>query len=157
MKRFVWRLQRVLEIKTKEEQTKKAELLKLTEKLTQARGELLRQKRILEDIIQRLMDIHPGKRLGKQEFFLRCSLTNDRLIEKLKGKLSKLESQQRKKIVEVLKIRQLKEGLEKLRAEAKARFIKSEEKLEQKESDEAATMRFARKIMRQGKTDKQIG
>ncbi len=157
MKRFVWRLQRVLEIKTKEEQTKKAELLKLTEKLTQARGELLRQKRILEDIIQRLTDIHPGKRLGKQEFFLRCSLTNDRLIEKLKGKLSKLESQQRKKIVEVLKIRQLKEGLEKLRAEAKARFIKSEEKLEQKESDEAATMRFARKIMRQGKTDKQIG
>jgi hypothetical protein len=41
MKRFVWRLQRVLEIKKKEEQKTRAELFELTERLAQARGELL--------------------------------------------------------------------------------------------------------------------
>ena len=69
MKRFVWRLQRVLDIKTKEEQTKRAELLELTEKLAQVRGELLTQQRILEDIIDGLIGKDAQKRLGEQEFF----------------------------------------------------------------------------------------
>ncbi len=69
MKRFVWRLQRVLEIKTKEEQAKRAELLGLTEKLAQTQGKLLTQQRILENIIDGLTGKNPQKRLGEQEFF----------------------------------------------------------------------------------------
>ena len=146
MKRFAWRLQRVLEIKIKEEQIKRAELLELTEKLAQARGELLMLKRILEDIISGLSDEVPRKRLSKQEFFLKYSAINDEQIKKLENKVSKLESQQRGKIAEVLKARRFKEGLERLRAEAKVRFIKEQEKLEQKELDEGAVMGFARKM-----------
>jgi flagellar biosynthesis chaperone FliJ len=149
MKRFVWRLQRVLEIKTKEEQTKRAELLELTEKLAKTRGELLRQQRILEDIISEITGENPRKRLGEQEFFLKYSATNDELIKKLKNKASNLESQQRKKIIEVLRVKRFKEGLEKLRAEAKSKFIKEQEKLEQKELDEGATISFARKNLMQ--------
>ena len=151
MKRFVWRLQRVLDIKTKQEQTRKAELLKVTEKLTQTQSELLTQKGILNDIIAGLTSQEPGKRLDKQEFFLRCSATNDEVIEKLKSKLSELELQQREKIAEVLQAKCFKEGLEKLREETKKEFIKSQERLEQKESDERATIGFARKIIQQGK------
>lgn len=147
MKRFVWRLQRVLDIKAKQEQTKKAELVEITEKLAQTRSELLAQKRILENIINGLTEEHPKKRLSKQEFFLKCSATNDELIEKLQGRISELESQQREKIAEVLKLRRFREGLEKLRAKAKTRFIKEQEKLEQKESDEQATISFTRKMM----------
>ncbi len=146
MKRFVWRLQRVLDIKTKEEQVKKVELVKLTEKIAQTRSKLLTQKRILDNIIDDLTGQHPKKRLSKQEFFLRCSVTNDEVIKELKEKLSKLESAQKQKIAEVLKARRFKEGLEKLRAQAKARFIKEQEKLEQKELDERATVSFARKL-----------
>ena len=91
MKRFVWRLQRVLDIKTKEEQTKKAELVRLTEKVAQTRSKLLTQKRILDDIIDDLTGQHPKKRLSKQEFFLRYSATNDEVIKELKEKLSELE------------------------------------------------------------------
>jgi flagellar FliJ protein len=145
MKRFVWRLQRVLDIKTKEEQTKKSELLRLTEKLTQTQSELLIQKRILENIINDLTSKNPQKRLGDQEFFLRHSTTTNERIEKLKNKISELESQQRKKIAEVLKVKRFKEGLEKLRTDAKTQFIKEAEKLEQKESDERAIVSFARK------------
>ena len=147
MKRFVWRLQRVLDIKAREEQTKRVELLELTGKLTRTRGELLMQQRILEDIIDALARKNPQKRLGEQEFFLKCSVTSDKQIKKLKNKVSKLESQQRQKIAEVLKVRRFKEGLERLRTEAKIQFIKEQEKLEQKELDEGATVSFARKMM----------
>ncbi len=148
MKRFVWRLQRVLDIKTKEEQTKKAELVKLTQKIAQTRSKLLAQKRILDTIIDDLTGQHPKKRIGKQEFFLRCSVTNNEVIKELKEKVSKLESTQKQKIADLLKVRRFKECLEKLRTEAKTRFIKEQERLEQKELDEGATVDFARKLIR---------
>ena len=47
MKKFVWRLQKVLEINEKRQQAKKAELFKITEKLALARANLLAQQRIL--------------------------------------------------------------------------------------------------------------
>ncbi len=147
MKRFVWRLQRVLDIKKIEEQTKRVELLKVTEKLVQTQGELLLQKRILENTISDIADKKPDERLGEQEFFLKCSAATDELIKKLKSKLKQLEAQQRKKIAAVIKAKRFKEGLEKLRAQAKEQFIKQEEKLEQKELDEGCTLSFARKIM----------
>jgi len=145
MKRFVWRLQRVLDIKKKEEQKTRAELIKLTERLAQTRGELIARQKMLENIIEGLTDRNPKKRLGDQEFFLRYSVTSDQQIKKLKEKIDVLESQQREKIAEVLKVRRFKEGLERLRIEAKIQFIKEQEKLEQKELDERATISFVRK------------
>ena len=147
MKRFVWRLQRVLDIKTKEEQKKRTELLKLTEELAEARGQLLIRQRILEDIIDGLSGEEPRERLGEQELFLRYSATTDEQIKKLKDRIQELESRQREKIAEVLEARRFKEGLEKLRVEAKAQFIKEQEKLEQKELDEVASVSFARKML----------
>ena len=145
MKRFVWRLQRVLDIKTKEEQAKKAQLVELTEKLVRVRSELLTQKMILDNLISDLTGESPKTRLGKQEFFLKCSKTNSEVIEKLKEKASELESARRQKNDEVLKAKRFNEGLEKLRVEAKTQFIKEQERLEQKDVDEMATVGFARK------------
>lgn len=147
MKRFVWRLQRILDLKTKKEQKMRSELLELTEKLAEARGLLLMQKRILENIIAGLTAENPKKRLSKQEFFLRHSGTNNKRIAKLKEKINVLELQQREKIIELLKIRRFREGLERLRDEAKKRFIEEQEKLEQKELDEIATVSFTRNMI----------
>ena len=127
----------------------RAELLGLTETLAETRGQLLTQQMILEDIIADITGENPKKRLGKQEFFLRHSETSDEQIKKLKEKISELESQQREKIAELLKIRKFREGLERLRAEAKMQFIKEQEKLEQKELDEVATVSFARNMIQQ--------
>jgi flagellar FliJ protein len=146
MKKFVWRLQRVLDIKKKEEQKKQSELLEITEKLAHVRSELLIREKILENIIDNLTKEQPGKRLGKQEFFLKCSAANDELIRKLKNKINDLETQQREKKAEVLKLKRFNKSLEKLRAEAKTQFIKEQDRLEQKEADEMSTIRFARKI-----------
>jgi flagellar FliJ protein len=146
MKRFVWRLQRVLDIRKKEEQKARVELLKLTERLVEARGELLIRQKMLEDIINGLTGENPKKRLGKQEFFLKFSAVSDEQIKKLEDKVKELELQQRDKIAEVIKLRRFKEGLEKLRTETKMRFIKEQERLEQKQLDEGATVSFVRKV-----------
>ncbi len=145
MKRFVWRLQRVLEIKEKEEQLKKVELLALTEKLVQTRGALLTLENILENMITDLSDKKGLQRLGEQELFMKYSRASDARIKELKSKIVGLESEQSRKIGELLKVRRFKKGLERLRAETKRQFIYRQEKLEQKELDEGAVMRFARK------------
>jgi flagellar export protein FliJ len=144
-------LQRVLDIRAKEEETKRAELLEITERLleiterlAETRGGLLTRQRILKDIISDIAEKKLQKRLGAQEFFLKYSITSDEEIKKLQNKVSELESQQRGKIVEVLKARRSKEGLEKLRAEAKRQFIENQEKLEQKDLDEMAGISFVR-------------
>ena len=147
MKRFAWRLQRVLEIRKKQEQKERTELLRLTERLAERRGELLMRQKMLKDVIDGLAAVDPKKRLGEQEFFLRHAGTSDEQIRKLKGRISGLESQQKEKIAEVLKIRRFKRGLEKLRVEAKRQFIAEQEKLEQNELDEAAIVSFVRKAL----------
>ena len=145
MKRFVWRLQRVLDIRKKGEKKKRTELLDITEKLAAARGEILIKKRILENIVQNISKDKSNQRLAKQEFFLTYSKTNNEYIQKLNKKIRELESQQKEKIAELLKIRKLREGLERLRAEAKTQYIWKQERLEQKEIDEGANISFALK------------
>jgi flagellar protein FliJ len=147
MKRFVWRLQRVLDIREKEEQIKRAELFAITEQLTKTQDELLVQKNILKKTIEELSQAKPCERLGKQQLFFEFSAVNDKLIANLEKKIKGLKKQQQEKIQEVIKIKKYKEGLGKLRTQAKEQFVKEQEKLEQTQMDELTTMRFARKTM----------
>ncbi len=148
MKRFVWRLQRVLDIKIKEEQAKKAELIALTEKLTQARSELLVQKRVLAGLLDDLSKRDARERLGRQELFMQYSARHDELIKQLEAKVRTIEVERKERIAEVVKLSRFREGLEKLREKAKTEFMKRQEKLEQKEFDERSTVRFARETAR---------
>ena len=123
------RLQRVLQIKAKQEQTKRTELFELTERLAQTRSELLTRQKILKDIIAEIAVKKAHKRLRQQEFFLKHSMTSDEQIKNLAQRVIELESQQRQKIAELLEVKRFKEGLEKLRTEAKMRFITEQERL----------------------------
>jgi len=144
MKRFVWRLQRVLDIKTQSERKKRIELLGLTERLAESRGRLLMTQRILNNIIEGLSGKGSNERLSEQEFFMKYSAAIDGQIKILKQKVAELESKQREKIAELLKIKRFKEGLDRLREQAKRHFIKEQEKLEQKQADEQAGTCFVR-------------
>jgi len=147
MKRFEWRLQRVLDVKQKQEQVKRADLVRLTERISQMRGELFMQKRIVENLISDLSKEEPENRLDRQALFIAYSATNDAKIRKLEAGIQMLMEQQKEKKNELLAIKQFNEGLEKLRAEAEAEFVKEQEKREQKDLDEAASYRFACKTV----------
>ena len=144
MKRFVWRLQKVLDIRAKEEQLKQMELFRLTEALAERRSELLMRQQILREIMSEITQDKSPRRLARQEFFLKHAATNDQFIEKLKGEIRDLEIQRREKTAEVLAAKRSREGLEKLGAEAKEQFIQEQERLEQKEMDDRTTIAFAR-------------
>ncbi len=147
MRKFAWRLQRVLDIKITEERVKKEELLELIEKLVQAQREVMEQKKILENIIFDIAKKKFSSRLSEQELFLRYAATNNDLIKKLEHKTKCLESQQREKIAELSAVRKFRKSLEKLRAKAKAEFLQEQAKLEQKQLDEGATFSFARSLL----------
>ena len=116
----------------------------ITEKLAGTRGQLLIQKKILENIIKNIAASNPKERLAKQEFFFSNSNASNNKIKILENKIKELELKQKEKIEELLKIRKIKQGMEKLRAEAKEQYIKEQEKIEQKELDENAAILFVR-------------
>jgi flagellar export protein FliJ len=143
MKPFVWRLQKVLDVKRKQEQFKRAELFRLTEHLAQKRSELLLRWRLLEDLMADIAGSPASGRWSAQEFFFRHATVDDAQIRRLQQEIADLEIRQKQKRTEVLAARRFAEGLEKLRARAREEFLRKEEKFEQKELDERTTISFA--------------
>jgi flagellar export protein FliJ len=139
-------LQRVLDIKKIEEKSKQAELMKVTETLAARQGELLMLRHALAELIAQISQKAPRERLSEQEHFLKWSQTADERAKSLEKEIEELGRQQKEKIAELLIVKRFKEGLEKLREETKQRFIKEQEKLEQKELDESAGVGFTRKM-----------
>jgi flagellar biosynthesis chaperone FliJ len=144
MKRFVWRLQRVLDVKTKQEQIKRNELFQLAEQLAATRGELLLRQRILQDLMTEIKGQEAPRRWNAQEFLLRHAEADDVEIRRLQEEIAALHVRHQQKTAEVLAVRRFKEGLERLREQAKEEYIREQEKAEQRESDERSTMAFVR-------------
>lgn len=144
MKRFAWRLQRVLDVKVKEEQIKRTELFRLTEQLTVKRGELLMRQRVLQDLLAEIRQDTSAERWNSQEFLLRRAAVDDEQIRNLHEEIAALTTRHKEKTAEVLAARQFKEGLEKLREQAKLEYVQEQERLEQNELDESTTMAFSR-------------
>ena len=147
MKKFVWRLQRLLDIKIKQEGAKRGELVAVTEQAVAVRSQIMVQRAALRKMLAELSQKNAKQRLSEQEFFLRYAHVSDEEIKKLEEKLAELEKVRQAKIKEIMKIRRYRKGLEKLRAEARAEFQKEEQRYEQKESDAKTTVSFARKII----------
>jgi len=145
MARFVWRLQKVLDVKDKLEQIKRAELLQLAEQIAQTRAALLNQQRILREALEQVGQASPSDRLAKQEFFLKHVSVNDEKIAQLKSRIRELEAAHRAKAAELMEIRRSKGALERLKEKARQRFIQDQERLEQKEFDDRAGMAFVRR------------
>jgi flagellar biosynthesis chaperone FliJ len=143
MKRFTWRLQRVLDVKTKEEQIKRTELFRLTEQLAATRGELLVRRRILQGLLAGIRRDAPQERVGSQEFLLRHASVDEERIRRLLEDIAALEARHRDKTAEVLAARRFREALEKLKVQAKEQHLREQERLEQKELDERTTVAFA--------------
>jgi len=150
MKRFVWRLQKVLDIKAKQEEIQRIELIRLTQKLAEKQGELLMCQRVLKDIIDGISRDSSSRRLTAQEFFLRQAATNDERIRTLKSEITELEARQKEKTAELLAVRRSREALERLRAQAREQFMREQERLEQKELDHGSTAAFVRRQSMKG-------
>ena len=144
MKRFEWRLQRVLDLKEKTEKVKKAELLKLAEEIAEAKVRLMSEQRKQREQMAAITQERAEQRISKQSAFLTFYAFDDERIAAQLNHIRQLEDVQETKTRELIELRQAKEGLEKLRAEAKETYMAEQERAAQREMDEHANLAFAR-------------
>lgn len=125
----------------------RSELVAVTERALAVRSEIMVRRAALRKMLAKLSGKKAKQRLSEQEFFLKYAHVSDEEIKKLELKLAVLEKLRQRKIQEIMKIRRFRKGLERLRAETKAEFVKEEEKREQKDLDGKTIMSFARKVI----------
>ena len=143
--RFVWRLQRVLDLKEKVEKVQEAALLRLAEELATARIFHLNEKRQLNETMTAIARSSPGQRMPQQQFLLKYAAYDNERLRQQSLTLQQMETQQKEKIAELVELKQAREGMQKMRAEAKREFVTEQEKRQQKESDDLANSAFAHK------------
>lgn len=143
--RFVWRLQRVLDLKETVEKVQEAALLRLAEKLATGRMLYLQEKRQLDQTMMAIGRSSPGTRLLQQQFSLKYAAYDNERLRQQSLTLQQMEVQQKEKVAELVELKRAREGMQKMRAEAKRKFETEEEKRQQKESDDLANSAFNHK------------
>lgn len=147
MKKFIWRLQRLLDIKIKQEEVKRAELISITQQAVSVRGMIMMQRTILQQKLNEVAQTDAKERVAEQEFFLKHVHVIDKKIKQLEDQLAEIEILRQEKIKEVMELRKFRKGLEKIKENDKVEFIREQEKNEQKDSDDKTNDRYARKII----------
>jgi len=142
-------LQRLLDLKIKEEDLKRDELVAVTEQAAAVRSRILLERAQFRRTLSALRARDGRQRLAEQEVLLQYAHVFDLKMKRLEERLSELEKLRRAKIAEILEIRKFRKGLEKLREKARAEFMRNEQMQEQKAADEHTTIRFAHDLIEQ--------
>ena len=145
MKRFKWRLQRVLDITEQRERALRAEIAALAGLIRAVRDEIRARhalvRRLLDDLGRRSL----AERMAEQAVIMACAAAEKRILAALEARRAELQAQRDAKTQQYLATRAARRTLERLREEARRRFQAEMSRLEQKELDEAAHIAFARR------------
>jgi len=145
MKRFVWPLQRLLDVTVHRERAHKAELLALASRVAGLRQQIAQRRFILNVSLQELSKQKLPDRVSDQETFINNSAHDRRRIRQLESQLRQAESKRETLIKELLAIKSKREALEARREADRAAHLKQEMKREQKRLDESAHISYARR------------
>lgn len=145
MKRFRWRLQRLLDLKSKQEEVLRGELVALMEKKTALKGRIMMLQAMLRSVMMEVQALPGSERIEAQKQFLEHVPVRDRQIAALNAQLNGLEQERRRKMDEMIRLRQFRKGLERLRTQAAAEHTRHWERQEQKVLDENAGQAYARR------------
>jgi hypothetical protein len=66
VKKFIWPLQRLLDIKVKQEDFARIELVTITEQIVIIRGQIMMQKMVLRNLFSELNQLDPQQRTQRQ-------------------------------------------------------------------------------------------
>ncbi|MGC9453841.1 MAG: hypothetical protein ACP5HU_03165 [Phycisphaerae bacterium] len=144
MKRFHWRLQRVLDVTVQREKALRAELFALSRRIVRLRQEIIRRRADLRSVLADLGGRPPAERMARQEVFMRCAEAVEREIARLDRDARELESRRSERTQTFLRLRSSRQTLERMREEAYRQHMREQLKMEQKQFDESAQISFAR-------------
>ena len=142
MARFLWRLQRVLDIREKEEQVMRSVLMELSERMVVLRQEIMVIRTRIHTALEELGNKDTAERLFNQQVFMKYSEYSENEIKLLKAKLSEIDKHRKEKMNEILEKRKSIKVLEKLRAKSKEEFLAESAHIEQQEIDEFTNNRY---------------
>ena len=144
MARFVWRLQRVLDVKQKQEQAKRMELLQITGQVTRTQTQLILRQQALQAMLETVAQEPRQERMSKQALAMDYAKGSQVRMKALEEQIETLQAQKKETTEELLALKQTTEGLERLRAGAEHLFLEDLNKKEQKMADELTLMKYVR-------------
>ena len=144
MKRFTWALQRLFNVTAQRERAMRLEMFALSQQTATMRRDVLARKAHLRTQLDELGSLEIAPRMQRQETVLKFAGVQRRSIEALEKKLAELQQLRDRKMKELMKVRSSRKTLERLRAEAMQRHLLAQMRLEQKQFDESAHLRFGR-------------
>jgi flagellar protein FliJ len=146
MKKHVWRLQRVLDVRIKQEEARKAQLLEVTQRLLAARQAALAKQAMMRSILLELAQKDAVTRMQEQPTVVRHMAFSEQELRELKKKTAEIEVERKRKSEELMEARKARKAMEKLQERAKAEYVKLVNAAEQKDLDELAGSRFVRSV-----------
>jgi flagellar export protein FliJ len=147
VRRFKWRLQRLLDVTIRKEESLRLELVNLAQETARLGQEIVTRKVLLRSALQDLARQVLADRIARHEVVMTCSQVVQRQIDRLTGRLDQCRRKRKTKTEELLKIRSSRETLERLREEAERRYLRQEAAREQRLLDETAQVAYARKAL----------
>ena len=147
MKKFIWPLQRLLDIKKKQEDFARMELVGITEQIVTIRGQIMMQKTLLRRVFSELNQLEPQQRMQRQRECMKYAHVIDAKINTLGQTLQQVEQERKKKMEAVMALRKLTKSLEQLRTKSLIRYHKELNQAEQKQLDEYIMTACARKCL----------
>ncbi len=147
MKRFVWPLQRVLDVTVQRERVVRSELLALAQRISRMRQRVIQRRAALRSLFSDIADATADVRISLQAIVMNSSAHVAREIDELQLLVEELTQQRSAKSAELIKFRKKQETLEKMRQQARQEHLREQVKQEQKQFDENAQMAFISKAM----------
>ena len=146
MKRFKWQLQRVLDITEQRERALRLELLTLTHQIIAVQQEILFRRTTVRSLLDDLGQRGFPERLAEQVVVLACAAAEERFLDRLRARQAALEAARSAKTDKFLRIRGTRRTLERLREEARLKYLREMDRQEQAQLDEAFHISFARRL-----------
>ena len=147
MKKFRWRLQRLLDVRQKQEDALRAELMGLTEQSAALRGRILMEKAMLRSRLAELRKTAGDTRLRRQQEFMTCVSVVDAQIARLQNDLNQVEQKRKEKTEAIMEVRKFRRAMEQLKTQALNDYNRALHCEEQKNQDESSSAAFARKLL----------
>jgi flagellar export protein FliJ len=148
--KFTWRLQRVLDVKQKQEDLQRIVLAGLSEHISRMREELSGRLKRMRQICEDIKKSKSHERIRQQQFTLQMLAFATEQLEKLRKELVELEIKKKAEIEKLLALRRYRLSLEKLRDMAKEQHLLEVKKFEQSATDDSVGISYARTLSEVG-------
>lgn len=142
--KFRWNLDKVLDIRKKQEQLLKTELFEVTQKQVNMQQKIMLEEMEIRSAALRIKEMPPYQRMEMQRGFLSYSFGVKSRIDRLKDELKKIEKQRQEKLKENIIARKNRKALEKLRQTEFEKFVADQNKKELDMLDDITNTKTAR-------------